>query len=292
MRPSMGVLLAVTLGACASTARSPGWVHLGEDKLYAVSGCALEHDGDGRLDLLVVHDCKGPGEPRIGRATVAGGVTSFTPLAWPAGADWPVDVESICAVPGIPGRFGLLASGGKLFFVDVAGDTVTLAGPPVKFPKPPGIAAPNYESFVLREQDGGLVAMWADRGEGEPAARLMWGPFDPARGPQIAGSADIRVPYPGREHTRDVADLKIDAAGNVWATATWDDDAGDDFRSAVYVIGVLHDATKADGFVADPAPRPVREFPDHKAEGIELLPGGRLALGADDESRGGWLLVE
>lgn len=292
MRRPMRLLAAMALGACASAPRSPGWAHLGEDKLYAVSGCVLEHDGDGRLDFLVIHDCKRPDEPRIGRATVAGGVTTLTPLAWPAGAEWPVDVESISALPGHPGRFGLLASGGKLFFVDVAGDTVTLAGPPVKFPKPPGIAVPNYEGFTLRAQDGGLVAMWADRGDGEAAARLMWGPFDEAKGPRIAGSADVRVPYPEPAHTRDISDLKIDAAGNVWATSAWDDDAGDDFRSAVCVIGVLRDATRSDGFVADPAPRPVREFHDHKVEAIELLPGGRLVLGSDDESRGGWLLVE
>ena len=295
-RRALAVLaLAALAGACGPVAAAPpeprGWMRLGKGRHDDVSGCALERHAAARTDFLVVHDSKKPDLPRLGRVTVAADATTYAPLAWPAGAEWPVDLESICGLPGRPGRFVALASGGRLFTLDVDGDKVALVGAPIEFPKTKELDAPNYEGFAVREIDGKLVAAWADRGDKEAAGRLFWGPFDAAKGPTVAGSVEIRVPWPEAAKTRDVTDLKIDAAGVVWATAAWDDDEKTPLRSALYALGVLRDASPS-GFRANAALVRARIFLDQKVEALELVPGadGGFALGSDDEGSGGWFL--
>ena len=273
---------------------APSWVKLGSSKKLQVSGAALEHQSAGLTEFLVIHESKAPDEPRIGRVAVTARATTYTPLAWPQHAEWPVDVESICAMPGSPGRYLMLASAGRLFTVEVSGKQVSLVGAPIDFLRPEGWSAPNYEAFAVQQVDGRLFAVWADRGDEAAPSRLFWGPFDAEKGPTIAGFFDVRVPWPPPEQTREIVDLKVDAAGVVWAMAAWDDHDVTHYRSALYALGVIWDPSSSIGYRPNPNLVPVRVLLGHKVEALELIPGpdGGFAFGADDSDNGGWFLLE
>lgn len=293
--PSLLVPAATEPAASAASGIPSGWTIVGEGKLHGIGGCAFERRDGARQDFLVVHDNKIPDQPRIGRVSLVACKASYTTLAWPAGAEWPIDLESISAVPDHAGRFAALASSGRLFVIDVAGEAVSLVGAPIDLPKTADPKAPNYEAFDLWKHNTGLFAVWADRGDKQAPAKLFWGPFDPIHGPTIAGEADVRVSWPETDRTRDISDLRVDPVGVVWCTAAWDDDNDDStYRSAAYVVGVLRDPMASSGFQPAALPQRVRSFSDRKAEALELVPGadGGIVFGSDDENHGGWLLAD
>ena len=270
------------------------WTKVGEGILGGISGCALATHAADRTEFLAVHDNKKAGEPRLAWITVTGAKTEAKELAWPAGKEEPVDLESVSAVPGKAGEFVALASAGRLFHVAVANGSVTLLGDPIDMPRPERPEKPNYEGFTLQVLGGSLVAVWADRGDGAAPATLFWGPFDLSTGATLEDHATVSVPFPPAATTRDVSDLFLDTCGVLWGAAA--SDPGDDgpFESAVYVLGTLRKTEKKGfRFQPNPALTRVRSFA-RKVEALALVHGaeGGTAFGSDDENLGGAFLFD
>jgi len=284
------LLLAGILGGC-STARPPESVLSVTDKSkLAISGMSVVTASADRIEFLVVHDNKLPGEPRVSKLNLIAGKPELQPLDWPASAGWPVDLEALAAVPGRPGRYLAMTSFGEVW--PIAFDQGKLAvDKPFKIP---GLAPKtNLEGLSLQSLDGKLIAIWGHRGDGPSPGVLYWGAIDPDKGVvEPAGSAEILVPYPSGP-VRHISDLKLDAAGTVWATAA--SDPGDDgpFESAVYLLGCVRTGgNSGPAFVAQPQLVRIRAA-RVKFEAMELVPGphGGLFLGSDDESAGAVLVI-
>lgn len=261
-------LLAVLMGCLAgcdtgSGPRRPsvdrdGWVPVGFGPLYGISGAALHaHDpAGGRIELLVCHDSKRSGQPRVGLVAIdPGGRTTYRPLRWPSGSPEPFDLEAVAAIPGAPGEHLLLTSTGEVIRLAVVGGRPEVRA---RFALPDVKPRHNFEGFaLLRAADGRLIAAWADRGDGSRPGTLFRGVFDPAANRLTqTGHDEVRLPWPKGGNARTFGDLWIDPAGVVWAVATEDPGDAGPFKSAVYIIGTLHPDPAGDDDGAAPAPVP------------------------------------
>lgn len=294
---SFALLLITAMGALALPCRAQEWKPLGGG-LRNVSGIAAIA-GEGATRFIVVHDNKREGEPRAGLVTVGTGETAaaYVPLTWPksgegSGAALPVDLEAICAVPGTPGAYVALESGGEAYHItlDAAQTTVTVVK---AFSLPKGPAGSNYEGFSLHRfpgGDSGLLAVWAHRGNSSEPSVLYWGKLDLAQGVVTdTRSATVSLPWPTL-NTRHISDLKIDGVGNLYVSSAMD--PGDDgpFASALYLAGAFRPLAGGGPveYVANPATVRLVRFAYRKVEAFDLVPGasGGIICGTDDESLG------
>jgi hypothetical protein len=279
--------LMVVLGARGPSSAA-GWIKVGEGRLCGISGIALLSQQAERTEFLVVHDNKGAGEPRLGVLVASPEKVQVLTLAWPDGEDLPADLESVSSIPDQPGHFLAVTSRGQVFPLAVSGTDVAVQG---DFPLPNLPAQVNIEGFSVQKLGHRLVAAWGHRGAGPEHGTLWWGFFDlPNKRITGISSAQVAVPFPSPSdpNTRHISDLKIDAAGVVWASATSDPGDSGPFVSAAYTLGVLW-VTDSQEIRFQPNTDQTRlwVFPK-KVEAIELVPGprGAIAFGSDDEDDG------
>jgi hypothetical protein len=295
-RSRVAVWLVGLLALFAANARvtAADWTQVRPGILYAVSGMALLQQQGDRTEFLVVHDNKWIDEPRLGVVTAVDGKVTYRALAWPKGANYPVDLESISAVPEQTGQFLALTSGGRLFWLGVANGKVVVRAT-FMLPELPREA--NLEGFSAQRLGDRLVAVWGHRGAGVQPGILFWGLLD-LENKQITAvsKTNLTVPFPSPSdrNTRHISDLKLDVDGVVWGAAA--NDPGDDgpFVSAIYTLGVLR-VLQPQTLQFEPDTHLTRLWTfQKKVEALELVPGpqGAIAFGTDDENNGGWLYFD
>ncbi|MFE0426650.1 hypothetical protein [Streptomyces sp. NPDC058953] len=284
------VAAAVALVCAASwpATADDGWVPTGPGITSGVSGIATAASGADPGDLLVVHDNKRTGQPRVSRVRIAAdGSAEALPLRWD-GPRLPVDLEALSDVPGRPGEFVALESSGRGYHLRLRDRSVGVVR---EFTVPGVVTGDNYESFALARRGGRLVALWAHRGQdADPGsvrlARLEWETlrFGPPR------AVDVTVPYPA-ERVRHISDADVTYSGRLVTSAA--SDPGDDgpFRSAVYDLGRIVIGAAGEP-VLERRARPLRlgVFGGHKVEAVACVSDApRTVLGTDDENLGGWV---
>jgi hypothetical protein len=276
---------ALIVGLVLAQSGTDAWRQVGKGIAGNISGLAVEKSGT----LLAVHDNKLPAEPRLSR--IVG--EKMATLAWPAGAEIPVDLEAISEIPGRDNEFLALASIGKVFHLTVDGDSVRLLGTfPLPGAKP--FLGNNYEGLRLANLRGETVAVWTHRGGFGRDGLVFVAPVSWDSGPRFGpGSVyRLRAPWPESDR-RDASDVVIRPDGEVVVSAA--SDPGDDgpFSSTLYSLGPL--TKNPSGVWELPAgvgrfARPT-ELPgwrnSRKIEALALTTG--LIAGTDDENVGGWL---
>ncbi|MEO3976616.1 hypothetical protein [Streptomyces sp. CAU 1734] len=282
------------------------WQRVGTGMTGGVSGLAVIENGadsDDPVDLVMVRDSKNPGEPRV--ATVRYDYGDSAPvvreLPWLGSAE-PRDLEAVDSVPGRPGHYVALTSGGTAFHFTLDRDAARVKGSsPV-----PGLAAgDNYESFALTRRHGRTIAVWATRGssDGVPA-KVRAAAYDPDSGVfgPATGPVDFLVPDPlpvdGQE-VRHASDIKVHADGTLLLTAASDPNVNSGpFASAVYVAGkVTSNASGRIGLELRTRDRLTalasfdKSVDNRKIEAVACRRGsGTAVVGTDDEDQGGSLL--
>jgi hypothetical protein len=305
--------VVASVGACAPAHSAPpsdlvSVPGMKEDEWHGIGGLVVENPDDADPSFLVVHDNKDERKgdkkhedrPRVGRIVVKDGTPTYVGLVWPPEGELPWDAEALSAVPDEPGCYALVGSKGPGVVFRVGGDKIAIVG---SFALPGKPDKHDFESFSLRKLKGVVAAVWADRGGGDrgtaSAATLFWGTFEKTKTSQgdtayalnpVGETPPFELPFLVGANTREVSDLKLDADGNVWATAARDD--GSSFEGFSYLLGTLRDPESTGGFTPASPPKPSRPFPKHKVEAIEFVSGKRMAYGADDEGRGGRFLLE
>ncbi|WP_254705453.1 hypothetical protein [Streptomyces vilmorinianum] len=254
-----------------------------------VSGIADEgRTGDGAgagagTNVLVVHDNKRTRQQRLSRITHWEGSDGISPIAWD-GAE-PVDLETIEAIPGMPGEYVALTGRGIVYRLKVSGGTATV----VDYTPLPAIGeGDGFESFALVAQNGKLSALWADRGAGADrpatlyAAPLTFAPWGQAQFGAVTRRA-YRAPYPTDGGTRHISDISVTDSGRIIVSSAADAGDGGPFDSAVSGAGRVRVTLAA-------APTVLGTFPQYGIEAVECLPGSAEAvLGTDDENLGGYV---
>ncbi|WP_327436544.1 hypothetical protein OG279_38305 (plasmid) [Streptomyces sp. NBC_01201] len=283
----------LTVLAAAPAGADGAWQKVGGDARSGVSGIAFEGrtaDGAG-VDVLVVHDNKRSGQPRLSRITRRGGADKISPIAWDGPE--PVDLEAIEAIPGMPGEYLALTGRGIVYRLKVTGSTAAV----VDYSPLPAIGkGDDFESFALVAQNGRLAALWADRGAGaDRPATLYAAPLTfAAWGQPLFGAVTrraYRAPYPTGDGTRHISDIAVTDSGRIITSSA--SDAGDDgpFDSALSGAGrVTVSAAGRVRVTLAASPTALGTFPRYKIEGVECLPGSADALlGTDDENLGGYV---
>lgn len=259
------------------------WTSIGMQPAIAISGLARIDEGH-RLELLVVHDNRLPGEVRLSRLRVED--ASHRPVAWP-GDELPIDLEAVTPVPGRPGLFLTITSGGDAALVQLTGGGADLLGAFTLPDRPP---RPQFEGLSVQRLGDVLVAAWGDRGAGTQSGRIYWGVFDlESPGMTVAGTVEMRAPYPPPEDatTRHISDLRIARDGRLWLSSASDPGDRGPFESAVYEAGRFRVEGEAIRFDPSPSPTPLHTY-RRKIEAIELTADeSQFVLGTDDEASGG-----
>lgn len=292
-RLAAALLASLVVAAPAAAGPLPraaedGWTVTGEGITSGVSGVAVLEDDGQNADVLVVHDNKRTGQPRVSRIRTAsppaGTVPEVTVLDW-VGRRTPVDLEALSEVPGRPGEFAALESSGRGYHLLLEGDSVRV----LREFAVPGIAqGDNYEGFALGERAGRAVAVWAHRGQDEDPARLNiaaldWGTLTFGARQSLA----VRV-YDPSEHVRHISDVELSSTGRVIITSA--SDPGDDgpFDSTVHQAArIFTDLLGRPRLTATTPPIPLGTFPGHKIEALACEFSTAGVLGSDDENAGG-----
>jgi hypothetical protein len=275
----IGVVAATTLWSCGPPPPSKppvstppiSWQQVGSGITEGISGLAPAAGG-----WLVARDNKGSGQNRISMITGPGRVA---PMTWPGTP--PQDLESLAAVPGAPGRWAALTSGGDGTIFSISGSTVVIQR---RFAVPSGNA--NIESLAFTASGATVIAVWSTRGSSSTPAKVHAATFEPTTGffGRVA-TGTVSVPYPTAD-ARHVSDLATVGTRLVVSSAS---DPGPDgpYDSALYDIGAV---TVAGGraVLTMQTPRSLGTFPGHKIEGIACS-GTAGLLGTDDENQGGWV---
>jgi len=264
-------LVGVLVAAPAAPAFEEAWTRVGTGTTGGVSGIAATDQG-----WLVVRDNKQAGQNRVSLLSDDGVTTALT---WPGTA--PVDLESVAAVPGRPGRFVALTSTGRGSVFTVSGSSVAVER---SFTTPAGKG--NLESFALTQVGSTTVAVWGTRGSPTAPATLWAASFSSDTG--VFGrvkAGKVTVPYPTTA-VRHVSDLAV-VGSRLIGSAASDPGVNGPFSSAVYDLGTV-------GFASGRAtmtlqtPVSLGTFPDHKIEGLACS-GTSGLVGSDDEKQGGWV---
>lgn len=223
----------------------------------------------------------------------------------------PMDLESVCRLPGDVPRFLAAESGqamagqGRIFEIELRrtllGRWRARALAVHSLPQDAHTSAANYEGLAcIGTGSGDVILLLAERGGSRkhPQASLRRGVLNGARdridwadGSGLEAVAPLAEWPVGAEGLRGVADLAIRADGSLWAVST--QDLGDDgpFRSWVYRLGRVAPENSATGWL--PASRPAAAFrlDGDKAEGLTFTPDGRLLYVTDNEKLGGGIGV-
>ncbi|MBD2678326.1 MULTISPECIES: hypothetical protein [Nostoc] len=261
---------------------------------FGISGMALIKQQSNSLDFLIVHDNKKPNQSRVAIISLKGNKQpEYFPLNWPNQTELPIDLESLTSVPQNQNLdFICVNSTGKAYYLrlDIIDKNISIIK---EFELPVITPKTNLEAFALQYIDGKFVAIWADRGEGETAATVYFGEFNPKIYEiKLSGSSKLKVPFP-EGNVRHISDLKVDSSGIVYITSA--SDAGDDgpFQSAVYVAGYLRLSGNFISWRSHPQFVPLYRSYYHKIEAMELIPGaqGGVIVGTDDENLGSYVYI-
>lgn len=317
-RPHFGIaLLLLTLlilPSTASTLPAPDWVDVkdgiicdSQPKLCGISGMALLAQKNTGTEFLVVHDRWAKKEDPVGIVTIGSkGSKSvdYRRLKLVTKGEVPTDLEAITSVPGQDRQFLALTSKGRVFRLAVEDEKAIVKD---EFLLPQLQGQPEIEGLSVQQLGGQMVIVWGYRGAGAQPGLFYYALLDHQTRPddKSVKNCKITVPFPSPtdSHTRHIADLKVDANGLVWASATRDpgltlvngkyEDIGP-FRSAVYILGMLRVSNTSGKWEVDfnlYANLTRLWVFERKIEAIELVPGpdGGIAFGAEDEDKGGAL---
>ncbi len=257
------------------------WLNIGHDRTRSVSGLTLLGD-----HTMVVHDNKRDYEGRIGMVRIDQEKVTYQRLEWP-NEKLPFDLEALTTLPGSLTDMIAMESQGKCHWLifDQAKMKLAYNG----YIQIPGIKWPtNLEGFDIQSFGKKNLAVWGHRGKSQYPGKLYWGWMDLAkRAVEPLDSLEISIPWP-TEHVRHIADLKLDAAGDCWISAT--SDPGDDgpFSSAIYQIGQFKISDKQISFHLNSNETPTFKFEHHKVEAFDLKEKGIL-VATDDENNGGFI---
>ena len=264
---------------------------------FGISGMALIEKKDNALDFLIVHDNKGKDESRLAVISIKGKhQPEYFTFNFSNGLNelyFGSDLEALTAVPTIPNSFMALTSRGKVSYFRLGtrkGESFLLK----HFYLPNLPKNPNFEGFVVQEIDGKLLAVWAERGEGEKPAIIYWGTLDlNSYKIELKGSKNFTVPWPNSANLRHVSDLKIDRTGVLFISSAADTGNDGPFTSAVYIAGVFVVNGNEVLFRENADLFPLYRLDYHKVEAIELIPGanGGIIVGTDDENMGSWVYM-
>ncbi|RCJ23270.1 hypothetical protein A6S26_01565 [Nostoc sp. ATCC 43529] len=261
---------------------------------FGISGMALIEQQSNSLDFLIVHDNKKPNQSRLAIISLKHKKQpEYFPLNWPNSTELPIDLESLTFVPQNKKLdFISVSSTGKAYYLrlDITNKNISIIQ---EFNLPEITPKSNLEAFGLQYIDGKLVAIWADRGEGETPATIYFGEFNPKTYEiKLSGSGKLKVPFPSG-NVRHISDLKVDSSAIVYITSA--SDAGDDgpFQSAVYVAGYLRLSGNDISWRSHPQLVPLYRSYYHKIEAMELIPGaqGGVIVGTDDENLGSYVYI-
>lgn len=259
--------------------------------LYGISGMALIEQQNASQWFLIVHDNKKAGEPRIGRLGVRGEASPiYEPLEW-LSEDLPIDLEAITRIPQKEKEFLALASGGRLYHLQLSPDQRAVRVLKT-FSLPEIPEGHNFEGLALQEINGVLVAVWVHRGNNQDPAVLYWSKLDLTayQFSKPFQSVAVTVPYP-KQNVRHISDLKIDSSGAIFITSAMDQGNEGLFSSAFYLIGVLQRDKNNISFLPSQSLTRLLHFDDHKIEAFEFLSGeqGGIIFGTDDENFGSFI---
>ena len=275
------IFLILSILLCSLSAQGEDWQLVGEERSVAISGITTVGG-----HTIVVHDNKREYEKRIGIIIESGPDLKYRIIEWPD-KTLPFDLEALAAVPGSATDVIAMESQGKCHWLvfEHAKMRFSYNGfiqiPNSKWPT-------NLEGFGLMQVGNKFLAAWGHRGKSEYPGKLFWGWLDfNTRTVQPVDSVEILVEWP-TEHVRHIADLKIDALGDCWVSAT--SDPGDDgpFSSALYNLGRFQIEDNQINFYQALNRQPAFKFENHKVEGIEFIENGIIAA-TDDENFGGFI---
>lgn len=300
--PALVGLLTTPLGSTRSVLRAHDDSGRTAESMPDVSGLAwVEAD-----TFLAVHDAKNPEENHLPRVSLLRLPRSpegvrWKPLdvSWPAAAAMSSDFESVARIPGTS-LFLLLESGesshggrrfSRIFMAELGGESLTIRSA-TEFPYP----VKNIEGSAVSRLGDRLVFMWAERGDGQPSAKLSWA--DLQLGPLRLGAPRHAYFRPGRftgKNWRPVSAIDIDGQGRVYVASAYDpEDDGGPFASVIWWAGRVR--VNQSGRVAVDlfgAPRQLARLDGLKVEGLAIRERGQgvreLFAGVDDENYGGAL---
>lgn len=244
---------------------------------------------------LLVHDSKAPGETRLSSVNGNSGAVEQVQVDW-SRTDEPEDLEAVAYVDGRSGNY-LAVEGSQyngrtphlfLFnYADGKGESLQR----FDLPKLPY----EIEGMVTRQRsDGDVLVMLGGRGDEIHAeGRLHWGVYDPqARTMEwpeegVRG-VDVRMPEHLGASERPIADLHLDARGDLWASGCVDEGDKGPFESLIYRVGQLD--AEASNPVTLTLDRSTR-VPGEKVEALSVNASDpeRFLIGTDNESYGGTL---
>lgn len=279
----------------------------------AFGGVAYLAAAGDATQYLVVTDLKAAGDPRLGVVTLdaAGGLRDYATLAPPhwrrADGAAPMDLESLCRLPGAPLRFLTAESGqgrngrGQLFELELAPVRAAGSGtsrvprwrvaviatyvlPPADVPN-----SLNYEGLLCAPGVGRdvrlLLADRAGRSLRTGLLRASSGRLEWSEGEAVSMTWSDPPEWAGEPlPVRRVADLALAPDGVVWGVAGVD--PGDDgpFHSWLYRLGPLVADVAAPASVAALRPAVAHRLDGDKVEGITFAPDGRVVYVSDNEN--------
>jgi hypothetical protein len=140
---------------------------------------------------------------------------------------------------------------------------------------------------------GRLYMLYAERGEGKTGTRIRWAVVEtsgPPRDLRPLGSAPFHAPAPRGPHVRQIADLALDGAGNLYAATA--EDRGDfgPIRSRVWLAGVVRAFPGGIRVWCFAQPRRIAAVDGLKVEALAVRKrqdSQELFIGTDDEDYGG-----
>lgn len=219
----------------------------------------------------------------------------------------PMDLESVCRLPGNAPRFLAAESGqtmggqGRIFELELIRAPLGRWRARVlavhALPQSAQTSAANYEGLACVAVGADQVLLLlAERGGSRqhPRASLRRGvlhtdqdriDWSDASGIEFVAPLDA-WPAEG-QGLRGVADLAVRADGSLWAVST--QDPGDDgpFRSWIYRLGSVAPENSATGWLPASRPAVALRLDADKAEGLTFTPDGTLVYVTDNEHLGG-----
>ncbi len=263
--------------------------------------------------ILVVHDAKFDATlPRLGVIELP----ALGPARYHAVtvSDWrgrmADDLEALCRLPGGDNHFLAVESShrtgapARLIHLSVTGNAadgwrVIVEGVATlpRSPEATPIADPaNYEGLACLPAPAAaqILVLLGDRGGSResPFGALRWFALNPDTmqiTSDAAGLAGLEVRAPGdwrdMPGVRAIADLAVDSAGVVWASATRDPGDAGPFESRIYPIARLADGSAAPVAIEPGAVR--WRLDGVKVEALARLADDRWFFATDDEAYGG-----
>lgn len=256
------------------------WTLVSSEPEHTINGIVPLDSG-----MLVAHDNKRRGEPRIG--LVSWNSHDYRELKWPSDK-LPFDLEGLDMIPGKKNEMIAMESTGKCYrlFYDQGRRKLVFKR---EFQIPEVTRSMNLEGIAFCKVGRKTLVAWGDRGSDDRPGRLHWG-WLTYYGSKIEplGSYSFTVNFPEKD-VRHLSDVKITEEGVCWISA--DSDPGDEgpFDSAVYKLGSFNLDENPVVFNPEKTVQPFLKFRGHKVEAI-MIHAGKLINGTDDENYGGSIL--